>query len=162
MLVESIDDHLGSSVIDFVVSDDAIYLVENGSDNTRTIKMHSSNGNSLDYVWNVYKYKNIEGEAHDIAVSRHNIFITLYSNREINVYKYNKDDGVKVGEWTAVTREEYGLGLETKSGIAYGDDKVAIFLKEKVKVYDENGHILEGYFLGSTLGSHMIDVEIDD
>ncbi|GBC72744.1 hypothetical protein HRbin04_00136 [archaeon HR04] len=163
LLVDRIDDHVGSSVIDFAVSDDAIYIIENSSDNTRIINVHSSNSNDLDYVWNVYKYKRIESEAHDMAVSKHNIFIALYGNKEIKVYKYNKDDGVKVGEWTAVTREEYGLeGLEKKSGIAYGDGKVVVFLKEKVKVYDEDGHMLEEYFLGSTLGSYVIDVAIDD
>ncbi|MEO9365064.1 MULTISPECIES: hypothetical protein [Candidatus Nitrosocaldus] len=166
LLVNRIDDHVVSSTIDFIidfaVSDDAIYIIENSSNGIRTIKVHRSNGNGLDYVWNVYKYKHIESEAHDIAVSKHNIFIALYSNDEIKIHKYNKDDGVKVGEWTAVASEEYGLEELGKSGIAYGDGKVALFLKDKVKVYDEDGHMLEEYFLGSTLGSYVMDVEIDD
>lgn len=167
-LVDRIDYHLiddeynnNSNIIDFAVSNDTIYIIENSSDYTRTIKKIYSD-KRVD-VWKVYKHKPSDTELHDIAVSKDNIFIALYEDGEIKIYKYDKQDGVKVGEWTVVTRDEYGQ--EERVRLAHGEGKVAVALyqKGKVKVYDDGKMLLlEEYMLGPILGSKVLDVEMDE
>ncbi|MCS6768353.1 MAG: hypothetical protein RMJ59_03740 [Candidatus Nitrosocaldus sp.] len=153
-LVDRIDVDGG---IDFAVSNDAIYIMDDSFGETRAIKKYSKNGLE---VWKVYRQILDYSKVHDITVSRDNIFIALYDRGEIKIYKYDKHSGVKVGEWVVVPKEEY-IEWET-ARIAYGDGKVivALYNDRTVKVYDEHGSKLTEYTLDSTLGSHAIDVDI--